>query len=394
MIIEDIKNALFSLSDAKILKLTLSNPKSSIDEYKRITARKSEKGYLIEKFTEKQAFHENVYESDLMDFVEKALVENFRQLNLQAEGFDFELKISKKGKILTNKTQNRLSQDSLPEKLAHNRKKNYILEEGVFVPALYELGVMTKEGRIVAQKYDKFKQINRFVECIDDALKNDDDNKTLEIVDFGCGKSYLTFVLYYYMTQIKGKKVHITGLDLKKDVIEKCNEVAKKYGYSDMHFLCGDIKDYKPKTPPDMVVTLHACDVATDFAMYNAINWESRYIFSVPCCQHELNTNIQKGSFGILTNYGLIKERFCALATDAQRATLLELCGYKTDILEFIDMDNSPKNLLIRAKKTKLPNEYRRKSLFSKLDEFSKATGCELTLHTLLKKHQQKEDSI
>jgi hypothetical protein len=152
-----------------------------------------------------------------------------------------------------------------------------------------------------------------------------------------------------------------------------------------MNFICGDIKDYKPKTAPDMVVTLHACDVATDFALYNAILWDSRYIFSVPCCQHELNTNIQKGSFGILTDYGLIEERFCALATDAQRAKILELCGYKADILEFIDMDNSPKNLLIRAKKTKAPNEYKKKTILSELDNFFKTTGCELTLYKLLK---------
>jgi len=364
MLTEDIKNALLPISCTKLIKLTLSNPKSALEEYKKITVRRSEKAFLVEKLTEKQAFHEKLDEGELIGFIEKELTESFRQLNVQAEGFDFELKISKKGKILTNKSKNTLS-FSATEAVSHNRKKNYILEEGIFVPALYELGVMTKEGKIVAQKYDKFKQINRFVECIDDALKSDESDKTIEIVDFGCGKSYLTFVLYYYMTEIKGRKVKVTGLDLKKDVIEKCNEVAKKYGYADMTFLCGDIKDYKPKDPPDMVVTLHACDTATDYALYNAILWQSRYIFSVPCCQHELNTNIKNGAFGILTSYGLIKERLCALATDAQRAKILELCGYKTDILEFIDMDNSPKNLLIRAKKTKAPNEFKRKAILS-----------------------------
>lgn len=384
MITQDIRNALLPLSEARIIKLTLSNPKSAMGEYKRITARNSEKGFLIEKFTEKQAFHESLSKKEIFGFIEKELAESFRQLNVQCEGFDFELKISKKGKILTNKSKNSTVVSDIPE-ISHNRKKNYILEEGIFVPALYELGVMTKEGKVVSQKYDKFKQINRFVECIDDALKSDESEKALEIVDFGCGKSYLTFVLYYYMTQIKGRKVHITGLDLKKDVIEKCKDVATKYGYTDMTFICGDIKDYKPRTVPDMVVTLHACDVATDFALYNAVLWESRYIFSVPCCQHELNTNIKKSSFGILTSYGLIKERFCALATDAQRAKLLELCGYKTDILEFIDMDNSPKNLLIRAKKTNVPNEFKRKTIISELASFAEETGCELTLYKLLK---------
>ena len=384
MITEDIKNALLPLSCAQIRKLTISNPKNALFQYLRITAKDSENGFLVEKFTQKQAFHETVAKESIISYLETELAENFRQLNVSCVGFDFELKISKKGKILTNKSNNSITVSDAAS-TSHNRKKNYILEEGIFVPALYELGIMTKEGKIVAQKYDKFKQINRFVECIDDALKNDSETETLEIVDFGCGKSYLTFVLYYYMTQIKKRNVHITGLDLKKDVIEKCTSIAKQYGYSDMTFLCGDIKDYNPKRPPDMVVTLHACDTATDFALFNAINWNSRYIFSVPCCQHELNTNIKQKAFGIMTDYGLIKERLCALATDAQRAKLLELCGYKTDILEFIDMDNSPKNLLIRAKKTRMPNEFKRKAILSELDSFINESGVELTLYTLVK---------
>ena len=307
--------------------------------------------------------------------------ENFRQLNAICKGFDVEIKISKKGKVLKNKRKNALTSDF--DSVSHNRKKNYIFEEGIFVPALYELGVMTADGKIVASKYDKFKQINRFIECVDDALK-DEKSESLEIIDFGCGKSYLTFVLYYYMTVIQKRKVHITGLDLKKDVIEKCKKIADKYGYSNLEFLCGDIKDYKPSKSPNMVMTLHACDTATDFALYNAIRWDSKYIFSVPCCQHELNQNISLNNFKIMGDYGLIKERFCALATDALRSKILEYQGYKVDILEFIDMDNSPKNILIRAQKKKSVNEYKKKTIKKEIDEFSNCIGCELTLKRLL----------
>ncbi len=386
MITEQIKDQLSELDMSKLVRFTLSNKKSDLCEYKKITARKTDKGFLLESFTEKQAFHSTLSKDDICGFIAKELSENFRQFNSVFEGCDIEIKISKKGKILKNKTKNSIS-DGSQDITSHNRKKNYILEEGIFVPALYELGVMTKDGKIVSQKYDKFKQINRFIECIDDALKNDDSDKdkVLEIVDFGCGKSYLTFVLYYYLTQIKNKKAHITGLDLKKDVIEKCAGIAEKYGYSSMTFLCGDIKDYKPQTPPDMVITLHACDIATDYALYNAIMWQTRYIFSVPCCQHELNASIKNKQLKIITDYGLIKERFCALATDAQRAKLLEACGYKTDILEFIDMDNSPKNILIRAKKTKIPNEFKRRAIMSDIEEFAEFSSCELKLLTLLR---------
>ena len=384
MITEQIKEQLASLDMSKLIRFTLSNKRNELCEYKKVTAKKTEKGFLVESFTEKQAFHSTITQDTLTDYIANELTENFRQFNSTFSGFDIEIKISKKGKMLKNKTNNSLD-SNVANTVTHNRKKNYILDEGIFVPALYELGVMTKDGKIVSQKYDKFKQINRFIECIDDALKNDDNDNTVEIVDFGCGKSYLTFVLYYYMTEIRKKKVNITGLDLKKDVIEKCSRVAEKYGYNGMKFLCGDIKDYKPQTPPDMVITLHACDTATDFALYNAIMWQSRYIFSVPCCQHELNSAIKNNELKIVTDYGLIKERICALATDAQRAKLLEASGYKTDILEFIDMDNSPKNILLRAQKTKTPNEFKRKALLTELDEFIKFTGCELTLFKLLK---------
>lgn len=381
MTANELSKALEALNADNALKITLSCKKTELSDYKKITLKKADGAFQIEKFTDKQAFHEKISENELSAFLVSQMSENFKQLNASCTGFDFEMKISKKGKILVNKRNNDKSEQQF--QISHNRKKNYIFEEGIFVPALYELGVMTAEGKIVASKYDKFKQINRFIECVDDALKNENET-SLEIIDFGCGKSYLTFVLYYYMTEIKKRDVHIVGLDLKKDVINKCKDIAKKYNYSGLEFICGDIKDYKPTKAPDMVMTLHACDVATDYALYNAIGWNSKYIFSVPCCQHELNSSLKLASLSVMQDYGLIKERFCALATDAMRCKILEYCGYKVDVLEFIDMDNSPKNILIRANKKKSVNEYKKKVIEKEIAEFSNTLGSELTLKKLL----------
>ncbi len=367
----------------KIIKLTISNARSALCEYNKICARNLGEKYQIERFTQKQVFHSNVDFGELKNTVILELTENFRQLNAVSEAYCYELRISKKGKILFNKSKNT---DTKTTVTVHNRKKNYILEEGVFVPALYELGVITADGKIVASMNDKFRQINRFVENID-AVISKDTKEHYNIIDFGCGKSYLTFVLYYYITEIKKLSCNITGLDLKKDVIEKCNTVADKYGYKNLHFYCSDIKDYEAKSAPDMVITLHACDTATDYALYNAIRWQAEYIFSVPCCQHELNANIKpkdSQTLAALCDYGLIKERFCALATDACRGKLLEYSGYKVDILEFIDMDNSPKNILIRARKTARPNEYKKKMLMSQIEKMSSDFSVHLTLKKLL----------
>ncbi|WP_368239546.1 SAM-dependent methyltransferase, partial [Clostridium tertium] len=293
----------------------------------------------------------------------------------------FDLKISKKGKVFLGKKK---SNNSNLSNKSHNKEKNYILKEGMIIEPLIDLGIFTKEGKVINSKYDKYKQINRFIEIIDDEIKKND-YKELTILDFGCGKSYLTFVLYYYFVEIKHINVKMIGLDLKADVIKKCNEIAKRYKYDNLHFELGDINGYKYENNVDMVITLHACDTATDYALYNAIKWNAKMIFSVPCCQHEFNHQMEANTLSILTKYGIIQERMAALMTDAVRGNLLEAVGYKTQLLEFIDIAHSPKNILIRASKSKVSKEKKKKAL-KEVDSLISEFNFNPTLLNLLKR--------
>lgn len=269
-------------------------------------------------------------------------------------------------------------------RLLHNRPKHYILEEGKPVPFLQDLGVMTSEGKIVRTRYDKFRQINRFLEFIEDVLPHLKRDREITILDFGCGKSYLTFAVYYYLRELKGCDVRIIGLDLKKDVIRKCSRLAEKYGYEKLKFYEGSIEEFEGVSHVDMVITLHACDTATDYALYKAVHWGADVILSVPCCQHELNQQLSGDSLRPVTDYGILKERFAAMATDAIRGGLLEGMGYETQILEFIEMEHTPKNLLIRAVKGKRASAEK----WEKTLEFCESFGFKPTLKTLLEEER------
>lgn len=275
--------------------------------------------------------------------------ETFRQGLLCTVEADYQVLISKKFKvsILTKSPTKKEEPD-----LAHNRRKRYVLEDGDPVPFLVELGIMNREGKVLAKRYDKFRQINRFLEMVEDVLVDLPTGRPLTIVDFGCGKSYLTFALYHYLTVRKKRQLNIIGLDLKADVIEHCNELAAKIGYDHLKFLVGDIAEYNELDQVDMVITLHACDTATDAALEKAVRWDASVILSVPCCQHELFAQIENEVMSPMLSHGILKERFSALATDAIRAKLLDMMGYSSQLLEFIDLENTPKNILIRAVKS------------------------------------------
>lgn len=344
-------------------KIILSKPKEKAQEYKKIVIERKKDYFQAARYTQKQVFHVNLQKEELTNFLVEQVTNAFSQLNAWDEQKEYMLMISKKGKVTFKGKTGNQQPAAKEQDAAHNRKKNYILEEGKVIPALVDMGIYTKEGKIVRTMYDKFRQINRFLEIVDDGVKEYGKDE-IHIIDFGCGKSYLTFILYYYFTEIKQIKTHIIGLDLKKDVIEKCNLAAQKYGYKNLHFELGDINGYQAPFDVDMVVTLHACDTATDFALYNAIQWKAKMIFSVPCCQHELNKQMKTEDLSLFTRYGIIKERMSALTTDAIRGNLLEYCGYKTQILEFIDFEQTPKNLLIRAmRKPVVPVSVKKKYL-------------------------------
>ena len=382
-----IQDFLDELINEQLLQAVLSGPRKK-DGVSRVKIRpvelKGELRYQASAFVGTKVLHTNYTREEVAEYLQKALDGSFSQLQVQGTVLDGTVLVSKKGKTTvkvrpvsnksdqnstnknntdknstdktsTNKTNaqgNRAESENRPARiLSHNRVKQYILKEGVPVPFLVDLGVMTPGGRIAASRYDKFRQINRFLEYIEDILPQLPKDREITILDFGCGKSYLTFAMYYYLRELKEYDVNIIGLDLKADVIAKCSRLAESYGYEKLHFYQGDIADYEGVRAVDMVVTLHACDTATDFALAKAVEWGAEVILSVPCCQHELNRQIKNEMLAPVLKYGILKERMSALLTDGIRAQLLEEQGYDAQILEFIDMEHTPKNLLIRAVK-------------------------------------------
>lgn len=366
----------------KIIKGTLSIKKNREGQYEKCKIQlinlKGEEHYQVSLFTEKQVFHKNNKLNEINDVINQLFINYFLNMELYSNNKIYSYRVTSKGKLLTNIRKN----TELLVSIDHNKKKQYLLPEGMIIPPLIDLGILTKDGHIIQASYDKYKQINRFIEIIDDNIK---DEKKLKIIDFGCGKSYLTFIVYYYLTFIKKIECEIIGLDLKNDVIDFCNSLVEKYKYSNIKFLKGDIADFTDENNIDMIITLHACDTATDYALYHAIRMKCKYIFSVPCCQHEINQELSSDKFHIINKFGILKERFSAILTDSIRANILQYCGYKTQLLEFVDFENSPKNLLIRAT---LTNNKPNKEIKEEIDKVIEEYNISQTLYNLIFKNK------
>ena len=375
-LITDFESALPTLS-----KAVFSQPIDKTD-YTKVSIRpvmlRGQLQYQLERFRDNKAYHQNVSGEELLKIAANDLEGRYRQALVVTDSATTQYSLKQNGSYKKHTT----SSVPLPGAVrAHNREKEYILKEGENIPALVDLGVFTQDFKIVRAKYDKYKQINRFIELIDHAFK-DYGKKEITILDFGCGKSYLTFILYYYFAVKRGIQATIIGYDLKEDVVNRCGEIAKKYGYNGLEFIRADVtQDVLTDRNIDMIVTLHACDVATDFALHYAIQKKADFIFSVPCCQHEVNSSIHKGGdLDILLNHGIIKERISALLTDSIRANILEDMGYNVDMIEFIDFDHSPKNIMIRAKRNGKPGTKGRKQAQELADRYGfQQTLLELT---------------
>lgn len=364
-----------SLIEERLIYGVFTKPRNkSQNPYKKITFRpvnlKNEKAIQLEKYTETQVFHENIPYNSSHDLIVNLIVNDYQSINIFNDDADFQIMVSKKGNIRILKklpTKKLQSQN-------HNKQKKYIINEYELCDFLIRLGVMNKEGKVFSKKYDKFKQINKFLEIVDDLLKDKKLKDDFMIIDFGCGKAYLTFALYYYFYKIRKINVKIIGMDLKKDVINYCNDVSNQLGYDNLKFIHGDICDFDYDKKVDMIVTLHACDTATDAALVKAIKWKTDMILSVPCCQHEFFNKIHNESLEPMLKHGLIKERISSLVTDSLRCLFLETHGYKVQMMEFIDMEHTPKNILIRAVKScknesDAKEEYKRFKEFWKLDD-------------------------
>lgn len=393
------ENILFELKkniqEDKLIKIVFSDRKSG--DFNKVIIKpiilKSTKNIQIESFKDNKAFHKNIDLNNLQELenILKEYIDNFKQILLQIEGSDISF-IRKKENFSRKEKESNLIKTSNE----HNKKKQYILNEGDKIDFLIELGLMSIEGKILKSSYNKFKQINKYLEFIDDVIEELKAKKLItnhiNVLDFGCGKSYLTFALYYYLKNYrKDLTFSIVGLDLKKDVIEFCNKLAKKLNYENLEFLNGNIKDYDKSKEVDLVFSLHACNNATDYSLEKALSLDAKAILAVPCCHHEFFEKIQKNknsefynTLKIMADNGVVLDKFATLATDSFRSLSLELCGYKTKMIEFIDMEHTPKNILIRAIKSKSSNLKEKLVEYNKLKEF---LGIKPLLEDLIKKY-------
>lgn len=384
---EQLKNAFLQSINEQLLLVIISNPRKK-DGVTKIKIRpllmKGNICYQEESFMNNQAFHKNITEEELISNIDD-YAKDFKQIEIKSAKNDYICLVSKKLKVNVKVKKNMTTDESVNmDSFSHNRTKKYVLPQNKPVDFLVELGVMTVEGKVKDKKYDKFRQINRFLEFVEDIADKLPDDREITILDFGCGKSYLTFAIYYYLHEMKKMDVRIIGLDLKKDVIEKCNRLKEKLNYEKLTFLNGDIADYNELSKVDMVVTLHACDTATDYALAKAVAWNAKVILSVPCCQHELNKQIKCETLQPVLKYGLLKERMSALFTDGLRASLLEQQGYNVQILEFIDMEHTPKNILIRAVKNSKKNNKDNEKMTKSYMNCRNFINGELTLEKLI----------
>lgn len=379
----DITQLLDICISDKLIDMVISGQKNkSEDKAVKVRIRpvilKNEIEYQVSEFVGRKVLHSNHSAADVKKKIIDYMTEDFKQAQINMTDAAATI-LSSKSKTLTCKYK-KAGQLKAHRDLSHNRTKKYIIQEGKPVAFMIDLGVMGQDGKIIRTRYDKFRQINRFLEYIEDILPKLDKERELTIIDFGCGKSYLTFAMYYYLKELKGYNIRIIGLDLKADVIEHCNELRTRYGYDKLDFYVGDIATYKDVDKVDMVVTLHACDTATDYALAKAVKWGAEVILSVPCCQHEANRTIKSDILSPVMDYGILKERMAAIVTDAARAKLLTANGYDTQILEFIDMEHTPKNLLIRAVKSSKEDISARE----KTKDMLEALNLELTIDKLI----------
>jgi SAM-dependent methyltransferase len=383
VMILDITQLLDICISDKLIDMVISGQKNkSEDKAVKVRIRpvilKNEIEYQVSEFVGRKVLHSNHSAADVKKKIIDYMTEDFKQAQINMTDAAATI-LSSKSKTLTCKYK-KAGQLKVQRDLSHNRTKKYIIQEGKPVAFMIDLGVMGQDGKIIRTRYDKFRQINRFLEYIEDILPKLDKERELTIIDFGCGKSYLTFAMYYYLKELKGYNIRIIGLDLKADVIEHCNELRTRYGYDKLDFYVGDIATYKDVDKVDMVVTLHACDTATDYALAKAVKWGAEVILSVPCCQHEANRTIKSDILSPVMDYGILKERMAAIVTDAARAKLLTANGYDTQILEFIDMEHTPKNLLIRAVKSSKEDISARE----KTKDMLEALNLELTIDKLI----------